>query len=101
MSEKTDLTLEAFTDFLNAIEAGIESARQHIKSGKSVWDATKIMWTQAEGSKGVYERSEDVNNLEFKAMLKDLAGHGGKMNHEGYFYWTFQNGTTVGRKKKN
>lgn len=100
MSEKGDLALEALTDFLNGVEAGIESARQHIKSEKSVWDASKITWTQAEGSKGVYERSEDVNNLEFKAMLKDLAGHGGKMNYEGYFYWIFQDGKTVGRKKK-
>jgi len=100
MVENQDVVLEAFTDFLNAVEAGIESARQRIKSEKSVWDASKITWTQAEGSKGVYERSEDVNNLEFKAMLKDLADHGGKMNHEGFFYWVFQDGKTVGRKKK-
>lgn len=101
MSEKGDLALEALTDFLNGVEAGIESARQHIKSEKSVWDPSKIRWTEAEGEKGVYERSEDANNLEFKAMLKDLGSHGGRMNHGGYFYWTFQNGKTVGRKKKN
>lgn len=100
MAEKNDLALEALTDFLNGVEAGIESARQHIKTKKHVWNSSKISWTQAEGSKGVYERSEDVNNIEFKAMLKDLAAHGGRINHEGYFYWTFQNGTTVGRKKR-
>jgi len=64
------------------------------------WDASKIEWIQAEGSKGPYERSEDVNNLEFKAMLKDLASHSGKTQRNGYFYWTFQNGSTVGRKKR-
>jgi len=64
------------------------------------WDPSKITWQQAEGSKGVYERSEDVNNPEFKAMLKDLQGHGGKMSRNGYFLWVFQNGTTVGRKRK-
>ena len=100
MSEKQDLALEALTDFFNAVEAGIESARQHIKTNKHVWNPDAIKWEKAEGTKGEYERSEDANNLEFKAMLKDLASHGGKMNHEGYFYWTFQNGTTVGRKKR-
>ena len=100
MSEKADLVLEAFTDFLNAVEAGIESARQHIKSKKSVWNPDVIKWEKAQGTKGEYERSEDANNLEFKAMLKDLADHGGKMNYEGFFYWVFQSGATVGRKKK-
>jgi len=67
---------------------------------KHNWDPSKIMWTQAEGSKGPYERSEDVNNLEFKNMLKDLASHKGKLSFEGWFYWVFQNGHTVGRKKR-
>jgi hypothetical protein len=31
-------------------------------------------------------------------MLKDLAEHKGKLTRDGLFYWTFQNGTTVGRK---
>jgi len=104
MSEKEDLALEALTDFLNGVEAGIESARQRIKEvkieEKPSWNPNQIMWTKAEGQKGEYERSEDINNLQFKAMLKDLAVHGGRMNYEGFFYWVFQNGTTVGRKKK-
>jgi hypothetical protein len=48
----------------------------------------------------MYERSEDKNNPEFKAMLKDLAAHNGKMTKETFFYWVFENGATVGRKKK-
>jgi len=100
MVENQDVVLEAFTDFLNAVEAGIESARQHIKTNKHLWNPDAIKWDTTQGTKGQYERSEDVNNLEFKAMLKDLAGHGGKMNHEGFFYWVFQDGKTVGRKKK-
>jgi len=99
-----DLALLALTDLLNAMEAGIESARQRIKEvkveEKPSWDPTQIVWTKAEGTKGTYERSEDINNLQFKAMLKDLASHGGRMRHEGFFYWVFQNGATVGRKKK-
>ncbi len=61
------------------------------------WNPDKIAWHQAQGSSGPYERSEDVNSLEFKAMLKDLAEHKGKLNRDGRFYWVFNNGVTVGR----
>lgn len=96
-------------DFLvklrDAAQMMADAANEYIerlapKDEKHDWDALKIRWTQAEGSKGPYERSEDVNNLEFKAMLKDLASHSGKMQRNGYFYWTFQNGSTIGRKRK-
>jgi hypothetical protein len=61
------------------------------------WDPTKIKWTKDVGLKGEYERSDDVNSLDFKAMLKDLGEHQGKLNRDGRFYWTFQNGNVVGR----
>jgi len=64
------------------------------------WNPNKIKWEKAEGFKGEYERSEDVNNPEFKVMLKDLAQHGGKLTKDGYFYWVFKNGSTVGRKRR-
>lgn len=64
------------------------------------WSPSKIKWEEAQGSKGPYERSEDMNNPEFKAMLKDLQAHKGKLNRQGYFYWVFENGHTVGRKKR-
>ena len=67
---------------------------------KPSWDPEKIKWTQAEGSSGPYEKSDDVNSLDFKAMLKDLAAHKGRLTRDGMFYWVFQNGTTVGRKKR-
>jgi len=95
-----ELVLEAFTDFLNAVDAGIQAARHRIKAVKVGWDPSKIKWEQAEGSKGAYERSEDVNNPEFKIMLQDLASHGGRLTRDGYFYWVFENGSTVGRKKR-
>jgi hypothetical protein len=63
------------------------------------YDTNKIKWEKSTGSKGEYERSEDINNLDFKAMLKDLAAHQGKLSRDGYFYWAFHNGYTVGRKK--
>jgi hypothetical protein len=67
---------------------------------KPGWDPGKVKWTEEEGFKGKYEKSEDVNNPDFKAMLKDLHEHKGRMSHNGYFYWVFSNGSTVGRKNK-
>lgn len=98
MSE--DLALEALLEFLSACEAGIQAARQRIRAVKVGWDPKKIRWERAEGTKGSYQRSEDIDNPEFKIMLKDLAGHGGRLSRGAYFYWVFQNGSTVGRKQR-
>lgn len=62
------------------------------------YDPEKIHWTPAQGERGPYQKSDDVNSPEYKALLKDLAAHGGKLQHLDYFYWTFQNGSTIGRK---
>lgn len=106
MVEKTEEVMETFVDFLNAIEAACVNAKQHMKSVVGItetagltWNPNKIKWYDATGTAGLYERSEDVNSPDFKAMLKDLADHNGKLRREGYFYWLFQNGTIVGRKQ--
>ena len=101
MTEKEDTAAIALLEFLNAVEAGIASARQIIKEAKIGWDPNQIKWEEAQGTAGPYQRSEDADNPEFKTMLKDLAVHNGKLTKEGWFYWVFQNGTTVGRKKRN
>jgi len=64
------------------------------------YDANKIKWEKSTGSSGPYERSEDINSTDHKALLQDLAAHQGKLTQDGYFYWTFKNGFTIGRKKK-
>jgi hypothetical protein len=97
---------DAFFNMLDAFEAGITGFKQQLGAKKGValqkfsWDPDKIKWEQAEGRNGPYERSEDVNNPEFKALLKELARHGGRLTRNGWFYWTFKNGSTVGRKLK-
>jgi hypothetical protein len=88
---------EALEAFLDVVEAGIVQARRVLEG--SSWNPDTIKWEARDGTKGPYERSEDVNNLQFKAMLKELAAHDGKLTRDGLFYWTFQNGHTVGRKK--
>jgi hypothetical protein len=99
--------IEDFLDMLNGIEASIVKMKQQTaklvgveEKPKFQWNPDKIKWEKAEGFKGEFEKSQDVNNLEFKAMLKDLAAHGGKLTRNGMFYWTFKNGSTVGRKKR-
>jgi len=97
--------IEDFTDFLNGLEASIVKMRMQIEKltgseASPKWNPDKIKWEKTEGWKGEYERSEDVNNPEFKAMLKDLAQHGGKLTRNGLFYWVFKNSSIVGRKKR-
>lgn len=77
-----------------------KQAPADVKTERRSWDPSKIKWESAEGNTGPYERSEDVNNLDFKAMVKDIAEHKGKLSRDNLFYWLFQNGTTVGRKKR-
>jgi hypothetical protein len=66
----------------------------------SAYDVAKIKWESAEGPKGVYEKSDDINNPNHKALLQDLQAHKGKMNIAGSFYWLFENQKTVGRKPR-
>lgn len=85
---------------LNGLLTGGEPTKPAEPAAKpESWDPSKIKWEKAEGTKGEYERSEDINNLEFKAMLKDLAAHKGRLYRNGLFYWTFPTGATVGRKQ--
>ena len=100
MNENNDLALQALTDFLNAVEAGIMAARQTIKAEKVGLDVEDIRWSPAEGSKGPYERSGDVENPNFSALLNKLKAHGGKLTHSGYFYWKFGASSIIGRKKR-
>jgi hypothetical protein len=102
MSESNKLS-EAVIDFCNAIEAACVNLKHNLGAKPSevkyTWNPEKIVWADKQGEKGSFQSSEDVNNMDFKAMLQDLGGHGGKLQREGVFYWVFRNGTTVGRKK--
>jgi len=103
MSEGNKLS-EAVIDFCNAIEAAAVKLKHDLGASpqqvKYTWNPEKISWTDKQGEKGPFQISEDVNNTDFKALLQDLAAHNGKLQREGYFYWTFKNGATVGRKKR-
>ncbi|MGB9622653.1 MAG: hypothetical protein ACPL07_02295 [Candidatus Bathyarchaeia archaeon] len=95
-----------FLDMLNGFEASIARMKQHIAElvgaveEKPKYDMDKIKWKPAEGQAGAYEKSTDVNSPDFKALLKDVQAHGGKMTVGPYFVWAFKNGATLGRKQR-
>lgn len=113
MVDNSEKVAKIMVDAFTAIEAACVNAKRQIvevflaekpqemapkESVGLTWNPANIKWETAEGSSGPYERSEDVNSQDFKEMLKDLAAHSGKLTKERKFYWTFQNGVTVGRK---
>lgn len=110
MTEETKILTDDLIDFCNALEASVIKLRSQIQRlyspGSSPglqrewsWNPERIIWELSEGWKGTYQKTEELTNPEFQAMLTDLAAHQNKLSRDGYFYWTFQNGTTVGRKK--
>jgi hypothetical protein len=104
----TDEDLKIFADdvldFLNGLEAScvklIVQIEKLFGAKKVSWNPSKIKWTQEEGSKGPFEKSKDVDSLDFKNLIKDLNAHGGKLYKDGWFIWLYQNGAAVGRKLK-
>src|SRR4030042_4736227 len=93
---------EASIDFCNALEAACINFRRRLgdttgQHQTHSWDPGQIKWQQAAGEKGPYEFSEDVNSLQFKAMLQDLAEPTGVLSRDGWFYWTFKSGAEDGR----
>ena len=104
--EDLEILAEEIVDYCNAVESAAVKLKVQIgklfgpKEEKPSYNIEKIPWEQAQGTSGPYEKSTDVNSLDFKALLADVQKHGGKMNVSGYFVWAFQNGATLGRKKR-
>jgi len=76
------------------------------KSPFKKWNPDKISWVEAQGTRGLYQRypanGEKVQaTKDYRNMLADLKEHQGKLILEGFFYWVFTDGATVGRKKKH
>ena len=94
--------LGILVDFCNALESACVNLKQQLTElhDSQAWDPDRIQWVVAEGSRGPYERSEDRDNVEFRHLLQDLAAHNGNLTRDGYFYWAFKNGSTVGRKQR-
>jgi len=88
---------------------GITGEHEHVEtdapkaeaSTNLPYDTTKINWQPRQGPKGAFEISEDYRNADHQALLKFLSEHaGGCVSSKTHFYWTFDDGKTVGRKLK-
>lgn len=99
LRDKVNVASKSLQLLSDAIQAYLGDLPPPIEESKQRWDPSKIVWNEVEGPSGSYDRSEDINNIQFKHMLKDLGEHNGKLTRDGIFYWVFQNGYTVGRKK--
>ncbi|MCW4008339.1 MAG: hypothetical protein NWF09_06625 [Candidatus Bathyarchaeota archaeon] len=82
----------------NIIRA-LKHKQQQQEQRQWTWDPTRIRWERDEGFKGPYEKTEDYTSADYKALLADLQAHKGKLTRDGIFYWTFENGATIGRKQ--
>jgi len=92
-----DLAIEALFEFLNAVEAGVASAKRTIAQKKGfaeLSDFDKLFWEKKQGTKGEYEQtSKSANNNSdvFQALQQKLKEHGGFWQYRGYKYWNHQN----------
>jgi len=109
MSEERYVELvEILIDFADDLELLAVNLRRQIEGFAKVkieWNPEAIKWVETEGFKGKYERypaegCKPEGSKDYWNMLKDLKAHGGKLTREGYFYWVFRDGSTVGRKKR-
>ena len=107
MKEDSDVALEALTDFLNAVEAGISAARQTIKSVKKIEepepDFSKLFWEQKQGDKGPFEQTSEKANGNsdlWKKLRVKLKEHQGFWQHQGFKFWFDLNREDVVDRRK-
>jgi hypothetical protein len=101
VDEQLFATLAKLRDGFNGMAMALdELIQQESKTVMKEYDPEKIKWIDANGAKGPYQKSDDANNLEFKALRKDLADHKGFLQFKGFQYWVMQDGNTIARRKK-
>lgn len=102
MSEK-----EALLVFCDAMDSAVTQLRQNLgaptkKDGKTgfTYDAEKIHWEPATGTKGPYQLATvqaNADNIDFGLLSKALEENQKPIWSKQYFYWKLENGG-IGRK---
>lgn len=123
MSDSEDLTIlaEEIIDFCNGLEAlavklrfqiqkmlgvaPVERKAQGCDAEKPQWNPETIKWQKTQGFKGEYERypleGEKIESTpDYRLLLEDLKKHDGRLTRDGWFYWVFEDGSTIGRKPR-
>jgi len=106
----SDKTREALLIYADAMDAATTQLRQNLGaetkpqgSPKLKFDASKIVWKNAEGDKGPFEIAEkkaNDGNVDYAALEQFLENAGGRVTSEGYFVWMFTDKGAIGRKIK-
>jgi len=99
LRDAAQLIVEACEEYLAALAPPEAREEQKRKRGWS-WNPQHVTWRRAEGPSGPYERACMPDNGNFQLLVRDLQAHGGRLTREGMFYWLFNDGRTVGRKKR-
>lgn len=114
MNSTEDTVLEAFLDFLDAVEAGIANARRTISQVKGVTAVKEetfhiLKWEKKEGSRiGEFEVAYEKNNLPDKwtsphnILRKNNATINNRYYGDGYLhtYWLFGERKIYRQKRK-
>ncbi len=90
--------LSELRDSLRAATSSLDEYLNFLGTLEQPYDPSKISWVLADGPSGTYEKAALQEGSDYTALLKALGEHGGKMTLDGFFYWLFSDGSTVGRK---
>jgi hypothetical protein len=74
---------------------------QNITKGSTelLFNVSKIPWKPKQGDHGPFELSDDYGNVDHQQLLAFMEKHaGGAVTSEGFYYWLFPDGKTIGRK---
>jgi len=98
----------AFLEFLNAVDAGIVSARKMLAQKHGISgiidadqvtpDFEKLIWEDKEGAKGKYQQTSkraNDNSTIFQDLQRKLTESKGFWKSAGYNYWLHQNDPEV------
>jgi hypothetical protein len=102
LRDSHQMAVDALTEYLEALAPpGTPRAAAPAAGTGKGYDIEKIRWEDATGDKGPFQKSSDANSPDFKALLQDVQAHKGKLTAGGFFIWVFQDGVTLGRKKRS
>jgi len=123
MTEKFEVLLKAICDFAVQLEDAGRRLRQAVaevvgveapskvaaasskEAPQKPWDPDRIRWAEAVSAAGrPYQRyppesGKIESTADYHGLLSELKRRGGKMEFNGYFYWLFKDGATIGRRR--
>jgi hypothetical protein len=100
---------EILIDFLNALEAACVNAKHRLgvdtaapRKATFDWNAENMKWIDKTNENGPFQiaKQEGEPAADFNKMVAHLKRNNGFLWREDTKYWLFQDGVTVGRRKK-